>query len=1251
MKGGILYRRASILIIVSFIFLVLLFIIASSLIYLGNVAGIEIIAYKDRISAKFTAESGISFAISERIENANKNLYDSQKDKWYFKREEYVDNNLNGFYDSHDTFLYETDQNGNELYDTFISSEEALHPSYKTEAGGILLYLPTKEVIIQPPSGFLPSQNKKWLQFYKLKIIDNASGILINYPTKNSNKSNELTDSVVNLLNNLGEVVIIPQINKKINELHPLKLGERIREIRKLGAIKFKEELTYDKYGDLKFSQTEFYAIKDFISISMWRDPRTYLISSLPRYIPDEIKEPKKEAYMPSFEIIPFKNSDNIYNPKKTVMKNNCCTKPYVSLFSICPGFLLGRGMEEAENLERFSDHLNNNYGSEDQPRPRKNIISIPPEIEFEMRAPININTAPKEVLIALFLNLQAQYFDKNEKTYVNPGKLKVSEPISLQKAILLAYHIISYRRKNIIKNFQDFKDLILGKKSIGDFDLKVISKDALDASFNFLSELDKKVILANADPDPNIYEFNPDRTVGAIFENISKFYLTFNTTEITFFSHGYYEIESTGFLVREFDESEKDRKQKELEKMLYIGMLKPTKETTEYFRYNVFKEKHYSDKLYKLLAIEKVISNVSLYETIKLSSQADFVFEFPIFQGDNLYTVEIPREKVIIEGVELYPENLNSLDKKFAATYDGYITLQPQPIPLWKDREENLIFKADLVKDFKPQKSASKAALGTAYSGRSLLDMQDIKSSITLEDGNTYTIDYTKNSLLPDGFFIHEAKRVDYRYCNDKAKMVRSIEEACKYGYTIGATPDYESYLFYKSFHKNKWNFPTKGYMEMWFKPAWNRDDQELSWEGSDTRTFFSMGDSRGIISNNQTVEIKETRQVGLIDPEEIAQTLAATIPNLNRVVVEMPPGINEILALLRQRFSRGGASNLPIPQFTYTIRYSVVVRSNAQVTPLERFSFFARNRELALFVGNNFSYFNNTDTFGNLRKTSVPLTDSWKAGTWHHLAFKWYGPKKTVRVFLDGKPSLNAYKPDFILNNINSMFFGSNRFRYNKCNGFPLNADGTIASIRIYDYPNIVSSGGFAMPDRFNPSASIKKKNAYIESLLLPATTTRRFSNHKLFGIALNGIIDEDLNVDLDNQYGGFCIDLIIGQYTYENVACFGKFFRNPLPQISVKTVDITQTTQKETVSFVPTAYNPTAEEPINLSYSKGWVNTNYLNMKEIGSNEIKYRIKFEAPFTFPLLTSPVLDSIIFLFLRSPIINLQNSTLPNKF
>jgi hypothetical protein len=170
-----------------------------------------------------------------------------------------------------------------------------------------------------------------------------------------------------------------------------------------------------------------------------------------------------------------------------------------------------------------------------------------------------------------MFMNLQAYYYDKTEKTYVNPGKIKLTAPISLNSAVLLSDYIISYRAKNIFKNFKDFQDFILGKKTLADFDLSLFkNREKFDATLSFLTDIEKKVILANADPDPHIYEFNPDRIVGVIFEDISKPNLVANTTEITFFSHGYYEIESLGFVVREYEDVEKTKKQREAEKFLH---------------------------------------------------------------------------------------------------------------------------------------------------------------------------------------------------------------------------------------------------------------------------------------------------------------------------------------------------------------------------------------------------------------------------------------------------------------------------------------------------------------------------------------------------------------------------------------------------------------------------------------------------------------------------------------------------------
>jgi hypothetical protein len=290
-------KKASILLIVSFLFLIMLFSVAMTLIFLSRTATKETVSYKDKIMAQLIATSGVFFASAERIDNAKNNLFDTPYDKWYFKREYFFDNNDNGYFDFQDTFLYSSDQNGNGVYDSYVSVEETLNPSYKWEKGGILIYLPTNEVTIQVPSGALPLK-EKWLQFYKLKVIDNSSTILINYPVSQKDE-NELSDSVVRMLNNLGEIVVVSKTGRKINQMHPLKLGDRIRQIRKFGPIKFKEELTYDKYGNLKFSQDEFLAIKDFISTSMWRDPRTYYLNSVPYYLPPEgnISKEKKEVY------------------------------------------------------------------------------------------------------------------------------------------------------------------------------------------------------------------------------------------------------------------------------------------------------------------------------------------------------------------------------------------------------------------------------------------------------------------------------------------------------------------------------------------------------------------------------------------------------------------------------------------------------------------------------------------------------------------------------------------------------------------------------------------------------------------------------------------------------------------------------------------------------------------------------------------------------------------------------------------
>lgn len=203
----------------------------------------------------------------------------------------------------------------------------------------------------------------------------------------------------------------------------------------------------------------------------------------------------------------------------------------------------------------------------------------------------------------------------------------------------------------------------------------------------------------------------------------------------------------------------------------------------------------------------------------------------------------------------------------------------------------------------------------------------------------------------------------------------------------------------------------------------------------------------------------------------------------------------------------------------FIWVTTLEFYLQNDTQNTPealKDRIVLFARNQELSLFMGNNFTSLPSPNSFGYFLKTSVALKN-WKAGTWHHIAFKWKkignNRYKVGPVYLDGIPSFNTYTSEFTYNpKVNSMFFGSNRFRDMISNGYPLTADATIQSIRIYSSSSIVDpsgTSGFFVPDRYSPS----QKNTYEGTIFdFGASGVPSIKSVKILGISWTERIPRD-------------------------------------------------------------------------------------------------------------------------------------------
>ncbi|MBI3269750.1 MAG: hypothetical protein HYZ53_12060 [Planctomycetes bacterium] len=162
----------------------------------------------------------------------------------------------------------------------------------------------------------------------------------------------------------------------------------------------------------------------------------------------------------------------------------------------------------------------------------------VAPRWRLEPRSPIDVNTAPKEVLVAVLWGLAAQL----PATGATPAR-KVG-PIGRAKAEFLAEQLIA--RRPAAPDQSPFTDWVR-------FSREVLGR------LRGVSRAEKDLLRANFDPNTNLKKLNPDRLVAEPDPEagpgeptrLDKSDLTFATTEFCFGSMGYYEIESLGRVLK----------------------------------------------------------------------------------------------------------------------------------------------------------------------------------------------------------------------------------------------------------------------------------------------------------------------------------------------------------------------------------------------------------------------------------------------------------------------------------------------------------------------------------------------------------------------------------------------------------------------------------------------------------------------------------------------------------------------------
>jgi hypothetical protein len=212
--------------------------------------------------------------------------------------------------------------------------------------------------------------------------------------------------------------------------------------------------------------------------------------------------------------------------------------------------------------------------------------------IDITSRAPVNINTAPRQILVALLMDLEGFFvlpqlrtagllidvgYHKGYSFYypsagtIFPGELGVifrTARVDQTMAEAIAEHIITAREKSPFRSWTQFNGFVDNlvdrgiiaetKHSASYFNFLRLEPDIYDYFTYKLQVWDRyryyaskalgDAIKANFNPNLHLNELNPN---SAIWQLVDKTDLIKNSTEFCFLPTGYFEIESVGQVLR----------------------------------------------------------------------------------------------------------------------------------------------------------------------------------------------------------------------------------------------------------------------------------------------------------------------------------------------------------------------------------------------------------------------------------------------------------------------------------------------------------------------------------------------------------------------------------------------------------------------------------------------------------------------------------------------------------------------------
>lgn len=606
-------------------------------------------------------------------------------------------------------------------------------------------------------SGRLAPSYRGGMDAYSLRIEGTAGKIYINRPDSPGQEEEfrELSSRKIRMLNRLGRLL------NRNDRIRISNLGDVIDRIRNRleRDVNTLEELK--QFEPFRSHPRNVEVLKGFLTPEAWVDPTTL--------DPDRLEHPRphdpslvlrnsdrKENGGTSRGNSPSNQDRNRTGEGEELEKKDLESlgwAPFVTDRDTWNGF-------DPESVSTKEEEGRSASGREKNQRASSEKLLQP-------RAPINVNTAPLEVLKVVLTGIEASYLDRwnsvpagrksatEPRTFLGPG---FSPENTVRVSGELAGKLASRLRKRSIElveargyGFATFTGLnrFIYALNSGK-DLSRLSRERPDTEISPIKDWGmngdparilalQQAIVANVNPNSRLPHVNPNFAMGIRYGDTSKADLERWTTEFCFTSGGRFRIESLG-------------------RVLGPGEAKGM----------------------KLRARKKISSFVRVYEQRRVSTQKGF------------WTRKKKRNEKQTN-IQYYPENLRDLEGFSGATYDGYLKLATKD---WNEPEKKETIEIRYNQGFSP------SGKGTARSGLPVVHRRSGREKEATSGTGAST-------LFNDGIFTHVSRRYGGEgYLPGRKFGGKRFQ---------GGTDQYVRHLL-----REDADLQARGAISLWVKPTW---------------------------------------------------------------------------------------------------------------------------------------------------------------------------------------------------------------------------------------------------------------------------------------------------------------------------------------------------------------------------------------------------------------------------------------------